>query len=51
MITSQVSYNIWKMLNFQTIETPKKAKNSYGLELKLFVDAIMLKTLTRPLTS
>ena len=26
MITAQVSYNVWKMHNLQTIDTPKKAK-------------------------
>ena len=29
MITSQVTYYTRKMHNLQTIETPKKAKNSY----------------------
>ena len=31
MITSQVSYYVWKMHNLQTIETPKKQLR--GLEL------------------
>ena len=30
MITSQVSYYVWKMHNLQTIETPKEAKTIKG---------------------
>ena len=33
MITSRVSYYVWKMRNLQTIGTPKKATNNQGLEL------------------
>ena len=41
MITSQVSHYVGKMHNLQTIEIPKKSKNS--------VNTKMLKTLNSPL--
>ena len=37
MITSQNFYFVSKMHNLQTIKTPKKAKNSYGLELNFLL--------------
>ena len=53
MITSTVSYYVWKMYNLQTVEAPKTAKTLEQLRVrtKLSVDARMLKILTSPLRS
>ena len=50
MITSQVSYYVRKMHNFQTIETPEKLKK-LRVRTKLSVDARMLMTLISLLRS
>ena len=44
MITSHVSYYVWKMHNSQTIETPEKAEKWVSVRIKLSEDVRMLKT-------
>ena len=50
MITSQVSYYVWKMRQLQTIETLQKTKQKQlKVRIKLSVDARTLKNLASPL--